>query len=171
MSVHTYPPTAAAADFARAGAGLCLAALPLLLVDTLPAVTAVLAVLVAVFVVYAARTASRQLTRVEIDDDGVSIRGATTRTVPWSALERVKLSYYSTRRDRTGGWLQLTIAGGTATLAVDSRIAGFDRLAERALRAARNKGLKLDPTTLYNFQSLGLAMDGAEDTGAAEAGR
>jgi hypothetical protein len=168
MSVHSYPPAAAFADFARAGAGLLLAAVPLVLADTIPVVTVILAILVIVFAVYALRTASRQFTRVEIDEDGVRARGPTTHTVPWRTLRRVKLSYYSTRRDRTGGWLQLTIAGDAETLTVDSRIAGFESLAERAIIAARKKGLKLDPTTLYNFQSLGLSTNEVEGMEAVE---
>lgn len=168
MSVHAYPRAVAIADFTRAGAGLCLAATPLLLVDTVPVVTALLAVLVAVFAVYALRTAGRQLTRVEIDEEGVRARGPRPHTVSWRSLERVKLAYYSTRRDRTGGWLQLSITGGTGTLKVDSRIAGFDRLAQRAVTAARKKDLKLDPTTLYNFQSLGLLTDDGKEMEQAE---
>ncbi len=162
MSVHVYPPAVALADFARAGAGLLIAAVPLALADTIPVVTVILAVLVVVFAVYALRTASRQFTRVEIDENGVSARGPKTHAIPWRTLAGVKLSYYSTRRDRSGGWLQLTITGKTETLAVDSRIAGFDSLARGAAMAARKKGLKLDPTTLYNFQSLGLLMEDVE---------
>lgn len=168
MSVHTYPPTAAVADFARAGAGLFLAAVPLLLADTLPVVTAILALLVLVFTIYAFRTARRQLTRVEIDEDGVSTSGPRPYAVPWRSLKQVKLSYYSTRRDRTGGWMQLTIVGEARSLRVDSRIVGFHSLAARAALAAKEKGLKLDPTTLYNFQSLGLLMEEAEELDVAE---
>jgi len=168
VSVHAYPPAVALADFARAGAGLFLAAAPLLLADTVPVVTTILAVLAALFVIYGLRTANRQLTRIEINEDGVTLHGPRTHSLPWRTLRRVKLAYYSTRRDRTGGWLQLTIAGETRTLKIDSRIAGFQRLAERAAMATRKKGLMLDPTTLYNFHSLGLLMDDVNNTAAAE---
>ena len=133
--------------------------------DTIPTVTVALVILLVVFATYALRTANRQLTRIEIDEDGVRVRGLGTRAVPWRTLSKVKLAYYSTRRDRTGGWLQLTIVGETGTLKIDSRIAGFDHLAERAATAASKKGLKLDPTTLYNFHSLGLLMDDVQEMG------
>lgn len=165
MSVHAYPPAVALADYARAGAGVFLAAAPLLLADTIPTVTVALVILIVVFAAYALRTASRQLTRIEIDEDAVRVRGLGTRAVPWRTLNKVKLAYYSTRRDRTGGWLQLTIVGETGTLKIDSRIAGFDYLAERAATAAGKKGLKLDPTTLYNFHSLGLLTDDVQEMG------
>jgi hypothetical protein len=168
VSVHAYPPAVALADFARAGAGLLLCAIPLALADTIPAVTAVLAILSAVFALYALRVANRQMTRLEADDDGARARGPRTRAVRWRHLRRVRLAYYSTRRDRTGGWLQLTIAGQTETLRIDSRIADFHSLARRAAVAARHNGLKLDPTTLYNFHSLGLAMDEVNGREAAE---
>jgi hypothetical protein len=64
--------------------------------------------------------------------------------------------------------LQLTITGDAETLTVDSRIAGFESLAECAIVAARKKGLKLDPTTLYNFQSLGLSKNEIEGMEAVE---
>ena len=70
-------------------AGLLLAAVPLLLADTVPVVTAILAILLVVFAIYALRTASRQLTRVEIDEDGVRARGPRTHAVPWRTLKRV----------------------------------------------------------------------------------
>ena len=69
--------------------------------DTIPVVTAILAALVALFAVYALRTACRQLTRMEIDENGVSARGPVGHTVSWQSIKRVKLAYYSTRRDRT----------------------------------------------------------------------
>ncbi len=72
-------------------------------------------------------------------------------TVPWRSVRRVKLAYYSTRRDRTGGWLQLTIAGDTGTVKIDSRIAGFHRLAKHAAGAARKQGLKVDPDDPVQF--------------------
>ena len=52
MSVHAYPRSAAVADLARVSAGLALAGLPMLLVDTAPVVTGLLALIIAVFAAY-----------------------------------------------------------------------------------------------------------------------
>ena len=49
----------------------------------------------------------------------------------------MKLAYYSTRRDRKSGWMQLELGAGGARVRLDSRIAGFDRLVRRAARGGR----------------------------------
>ncbi len=48
----------------------------------------------------------------------------------------MKLAYYSTRRDRRDGWMQLELRAGASTIRLDSRIDGFAELVERAALAA-----------------------------------
>src|SRR3546814_13308044 len=42
-----------------------------------------------------------------------------------------------TRRDRTQGWMHMTLKGGGRTLTLESTISGFDDIAEQASEAAR----------------------------------
>ncbi|HTT79068.1 MAG TPA: hypothetical protein VMF86_05255, partial [Stellaceae bacterium] len=71
-------------------------------------------------------------------------------------LDRMKLAYYSTRRDRKSGWMQLELGARRTRLGLDSRIAGFDRLVRRAAAAAAARDLELSETTIANLHSLGL---------------
>jgi hypothetical protein len=164
VSVHAYPRSAAVADLARASAGLVLAGLPLLLVDTTPVVTGLLVLIVIVFAIYGMLSAGRHLARIEVDEAGIGTRGPLKTTLEWRDLKRVKLSYYSTRRDHSGGWLQLSLFDGRRRLNVDSRISGFTNVVAGAAGAARANGLGLEPATIANFQALGIPLGGSDGT-------
>jgi hypothetical protein len=74
----------------------------------------------------------------------------------WDELSRVALRYFSLRRDRDAGWLELRISSGNRSLCLDSRIEGFERIAAQAARAAAENGLPLDGATLSNLDALGI---------------
>ena len=77
-------------------------------------------------------------------------------------LERIKLRYYGTKRQERGrgGFMQLTLKGGGASLACDSGIEGFRYIAWRAAKAARDNGVSVDPASAGNLLALGLDADG-----------
>jgi len=166
MSVHRYPRNAVIWDYIRSAAGLVLVGAPLAISDTGPIVTAVLCVVAVVFVVYGVRTVARHLARIELDERGLRAAGPGGRSIPWSDLSAVRLKYYSTRRDRSGGWLQLDVTGDHRRVAVESRIEGFDALAASVAAEALAHGVRLDASTSANFQALGIAVDDPEWTGA-----
>jgi hypothetical protein len=173
MSRHVYPRAAAAADLGRAGLGCALALTPLAAASPPPAVVAALLAILAIFAVMGLRGVLLLFTHIELETGGVSAsdvlgRGAAARKLPWRDLRRVRLAYYSTRRDGRSGWLQLTLesAGGSAgdsagraRLRVDSRLEGFRQLALAAAQAAIANRLALDPPTRSNFEALGIALD------------
>jgi hypothetical protein len=84
------------------------------------------------------------------------VRGLRRRAIAWAELDRLKLAYYSTRRDRRAGWMQLELAGGSARVTLDSRIDGFDLLVRRAAEAAAVRGIALSEATVANLDSLGV---------------
>lgn len=149
MSAHAYPTPAVLADAGRAAAGLVLAGVPLLL-DGPAWLTVAFALIALVFLLYAAASLCRAISRVEVGEDIIAVRG------PRPA--RLRLAYYSTRRDGAGGWMQLTLAAPRTRLVVDSRIGGFDVLLRRAAEAARVRAIGLDPTTVMNLRGLGIVM-------------
>jgi hypothetical protein len=84
--------------------------------------------------------------------------------VEWNRLDRMKLSYFSTKRDRSAGWMQLVIGStGARTVKVDSSLDGFYDIVERAARAAEQRGLELSRTTRVNLRSMGITVAGQED--------
>ena len=169
MSVHRYPMRALAGDYARAGAGMALPLAPLLFVTPGPGMIAVLGGLATLFFVFGLRTWRRQLTRVEVTEEGIttqaSARPAPRVSIPWHGLSGLKLRFYSTQRNREQGWLQMSLIAGDGTLRIDSNLEDFETVARRAADAARANGLALEPTTISNLGALGLneAADAAPE--------
>jgi hypothetical protein len=145
-------------DYLRAAAGL-VPSLFLLLsgpVGTVPGV--ILAGLSVIFGAFLLRTVLRHLTRIEMSEAGVRAAGLWRAAVAWEALDRMKLGYYSTRRDRKAGWMQLELGAGRSRVRLDSRIEGFDAVVRRAAAVAHAHGLDLNEATQTNLLALGIRL-------------
>jgi len=173
---HHYARQSVYGDYARTGVGLLLTLGPLAATGVTGVGAYVLSGLAAVFVLFGARTILRQHAEVTIDAEGVSTTGIRRATVRWGALRRVKLSYFSTRRDRQGGWMQLMLRGDTGLIRVDSQLEGFEVLLARAAEAVNAQGLRVADTTAANFAAYGLTVPiagllGDDDAPGAGPGR
>jgi hypothetical protein len=126
---------------------------------------ALLGAFAALFAAYGAHTALRSVTRIVVSEDAISATGPRSATVRWRELERMRLDYYSTRRDGAKGWMQMRLGGGGEKLRIDSTIDGFAAIAARAARAAAERELALAPATLANLASLGIASQPGITTG------
>jgi|HigsolmetaAR203D_1030402.scaffolds.fasta_scaffold00246_41 hypothetical protein len=157
MSTYRYPGESLAMDYARGIAGLVLTGAPLAALDPHWAVSLLLAGACATFGVFVLRTAQRHLTVFEVGDQGIVARGPLGGAIAWPELSDLTLRYYSTRRDRGRGWMQMTLRGSGRKLTLESSLSGFDDIAERAAAAARRNGLTLRETTLSNLVALGIA--------------
>lgn len=156
MSRHAYPASAMLGDYARAAAGFFPAMSVLLLSSLGAAATVILAAFAALFALFGIRTALRHMTRVDSGETGLSASGPLAATIRWADLDGFKLTYYSTRRDRRDGWMQLDLRGGGSVIRLDSRIEGFDALVERSALAAAARGLELSAATAANLEALGI---------------
>jgi hypothetical protein len=158
---YSYPFTAMLGDYLRAAAGL----LPIAMIFTTASVGAVVAVLLggfgAIFGAFGIRTALRHGTILEIGETGLRAVGLRRVTIPWAALDRMKLAYYSTRRDRKAGWMQLQLGAGPARLTIDSRLDGFEQLVRHATIAAASRDLDLSEATAANLQALHIRVPDA----------
>jgi hypothetical protein len=156
MTRHSYPFSALFGDYLRAAAGF----FPTIAVFAIGPVGIVEAMVLggfaALFAVFGTRTALRHCTCVEATEEGLQASGLLRGSISWSELDRMKLAYYSTRRDGREGWMQLQLRAGWSTLRVDSRIEGFSELVRASARAAEMRGLCLDPATSINLQALGV---------------
>ena len=170
MTQHVYPTSALLGDYARAAAGF----FPTVAILTTASVGAiagtVLGGFAALFAVYGIRTALRHGTRIEATETALSTSGLRRISIPWSELDRLKLAYYSTRRDRRDGWLQLELRAGSSTLRLDSRIKGFTDLVRASARVAESRGLAISPATATNLQALGVRLRAAETDFQGRAG-
>ena len=155
---HAYPASAMLGDYLRAAAGLVPAGVLIAAVPVSPVAGTVLGGFAAIFALFGLRTALRHGTSLEMSETELRARGAWSGTVPWAELDRMKLAYYSTRRDRSSGWMQLELGAGGRRVRLDSRIAGFDRVVRRAAAAAAARGLALSEATMANLEALGVRL-------------
>jgi hypothetical protein len=159
MPVYRYPAGAIAADYARGLGGLALTGVPLWLLAPSGGFAWVLAACMMLFLVYFARAVVRHLTRIELSETGITARGPFGGAVPWGELRSMRLSYYTTRSDRTGGWMQLDLGTRERSISIDSRLEGFTEVAAAAALQAGRCGRTLDQNTLSNLNALGVRGD------------
>lgn len=146
-----YPLSRLWPDYLRAGGGLAICLGLVLFAAPQSVIFTVLVGLSLLFAWLGAVTAWRQQIEIELDAVGVVRQGwGRTVALPWPTVKAVTLRYYSTRRDRSEGWLQLVIEAEGGTLRVDSTLIGFPSLVERALAAAEQNGVAISETSRLN---------------------
>lgn len=160
MNAYRYPLKEHVADYVRAGLGFFVPVALILFADLAPVIFYIMAALALLFGVYGLRTALRQATIILVDGDGMRqegpLGGLFDRDIRWAEMREFRLRYYSTRRDREGGWMQLVLRGRRGPIRLDSNLPGFDDIVERVHDAARNRGLTIDPTSASNLDTMGL---------------
>jgi len=161
VTCHAYPTSAMIGDYFRAAAGLVPAAAVLATLPLASITTVVLGGFAALFAGFGIRTIIRHQTRLEVTGSALRATGLRRASIIWEELDRMNLAYYSTRRDRREGWMQLDLRSGRSRIRLDSRITGFAELVEISVRAAEARGLSLSAATAANLAALGV-RSGAE---------
>jgi hypothetical protein len=157
-SRHNYPASAMIGDYLRAAAGLVPAGAIFATTPVAPFPATVLGGFAVVFGIFGVRTALRHNTSIEMTDAEIRSHGLVKRRIAWAELDRLRLAYFSTRRDRKSGWMQLELAGGGGKLSLDSRIAGFGEVVRRAADAAAENHLRVSEATAANLEALGVRV-------------
>lgn len=164
---YRYPWQAMVPDYTRAALGMVCTSAPLVLVELPGPAVAVLTFLAAIFVLFGIQAALRHVTRILVSTRDIRALPMGTR-LDWDALTRLRLAYFSVRRDGRRGWMELKLRSGRRTLRIDSRLEGFTEVVRQAVAAAGQACVQLEPTTLSNLETLGIAM--AAESGAGEHG-
>ncbi len=162
--MYRYPLAKLAPDYLRAGVGIAVVGLPLATLELSGAVSVVLAGLLALFLAFAVQNLLQQLCRIEMNDTSLVLRPWGTR-IEWRELTRLRLAWFTVRRGGKQGWMELKVSAGRSRVRIDSRLEGFDQIACRAVAAARDQGLDLDPVTLANLRTLNLGPEGVPEAG------
>ena len=162
MKVFRYPGRALAGDYIRSVAGIVIGFGVLLSVPPTPAIIVVFGGVAGLFSLFGFRALQRQMTKVAVTDAEICSAGFGSRVMSWSDLERLRLRYYGTKRQERGqgGFMVLKLTGGGSSLAYDSAIDGFNYIAWRAAKAARDNGVSVDPASAGNLLALGIDADG-----------
>ncbi len=175
MTVHRYPKRALFGDYARAGVGLAVTGGPLLFVSAGPVMIGILGGLGVLFFIFGLRTWLRQQTCVQVSDEGINTlsSGAPAPRIdlPWNQLIEFNLRYYSTRRDRGDGWLQMLLKSDVAKLRLDSDLQAFDTVVRRVAAAALTNKLSLNQATRTNLDALGIVVPAVDDETTMAVGR
>jgi len=163
VTTHRYNRRALLGDYARGGLGLAVTGLPLIVTPVATGVAVVLGGFAVLFGVYVLRTWVRSVSVVEVDGDGIRSRGPRGALIGWDEVQTFELRYFSTRRDKDGGWMQMTVRGAGRTIAIESALDGFDDVVRHVSLVARRNELALSEATRDNLHALGL-IEGPSET-------
>jgi hypothetical protein len=144
-------------DYLRAAAGFVPSAAILTTMPVGGAAAIVLSGFGAIFAAFGVRTLVRHGTRFDLTESALRASGLWRTSIAWGELDRMTLAYYSTRRDRRDGWMQLELRSGRKKLLIDSRIEGFTELVGKSASVAKSRGLSLNAVTLANLAALGVS--------------
>lgn len=146
-------------DYARGGGGALLTGAPLVAFEPHWLVAVLLVGSFGLFGAFVGKTWLKQRTRIVLDGRGVAAEGPFGRRLDWDRLDRLALKFYSTKRDRSQGWMTLTLGAGGRKLAVESSLEGFETLVAAAAAAAYRNGVPLSDGTVGNLAALGILPD------------
>lgn len=109
------------------------------------------------FALYGVQQWRRSGVHYEVDQQAATlVRGTERRTIPWGQLDGFRLHFYAFGRKAQEGTLEVRLSAGERKLKVDSATDHFPTLLVQAAGIARERDLKLDPTTQANLDQLGL---------------
>ena len=151
-----YPRRTITLEFIYTIVGLLFSLFPITLTSALPEVYGILSFLGLLFFLFGLRTIIRQYTFIEVSEDKITVGGLLRYSIVWSDIQELKLSYFSTRRDRAGGWMQLRLCAHNRTLRVDSTLKDFCKLVTEAVQKTFCNGLEHSAGTVENLKALGI---------------
>jgi len=153
---YHYPARALRAGYALGATGALGATALLTFARPAPALGWVIGMIGLLFLVYFARIVVRQLSRIELDATEIGVRGPLGIAIRWDEVRAVRLNYYSTRQDRSGGWMEFVIDGPRRSIRIESTLEGFVELVGDAVGEVRQRGRDLDERTRVNLNALGI---------------
>jgi uncharacterized membrane protein YdbT with pleckstrin-like domain len=159
VSIHRWPAQALRGDLVRGVVSFAVVLLLLLVPPLWSLPFFGVLVLVVLFGLYLASTVSRFTSVLEMDDDGIRIRGGLfgPRTIKWAELRRFELRHFPLSRDRKEGWMDLKLRGSNGrTIAVDDRLDRFGEVLARAWTAARAAEIGISDSTHANLAAAGI---------------
>ena len=162
MSIHGYGANALLAHYLRALTGCVIAFSVVLFAGLSSAMLWIAGPIGLLFLVFGIATALRHATKVEVSADGIRTVGPWRREILWEDLSKVDLRYYSTKKDRSDGWMQLTIRGKGPRISIESTIDEFERVVSAVATAAAARGVVWSVASVANLKALGIVPRSAE---------
>jgi hypothetical protein len=144
------------ADILRAIIGFVLCICPVILIVAEPLINLILLSSSLLFLIFGIRTWLRRRVRIYCKETEITIKGPISRSLEWDELSSLKLSYFSTRRNKKDGWMQLKLEGKSKKLTIESNLEKFEEICSRAYQAASNNKIAITKTSERNFAELGI---------------
>ena len=156
--IYRWPRNAIRGDFLRGGIGFAASLLFFILVGGVTSpIGILLGLLAVVFGLFLDQAFLRANTAIKLLPEGLAVAGFFgTTLVRWDALDLFVLRYYTLRRDKQAGWLDLKLGSGSAKITIDDRFDGFRPILERAWQAARVRDIGISSSTYANLTAAGL---------------
>ena len=144
------------ADIFRSIIGFFLCICPVILVIAEPLINVILLASSLLFLVFGIKTWLRRSVRVQFKENITIINGPISRSLEWNELSSLKLSYFSTRRNKKDGWMQLKLQGKSGKITIESNLEKFEEICLRAYQAANENNILITKTSQRNFAELGI---------------
>jgi hypothetical protein len=106
-----------------------------------------------------------------MDSDGIAVSGLLGKNIPWSALTGVDLRYFSTKRDKSDGWMELRLTGPDGKICLESSLTEFDTVVRQVAVAARDNAIDLSQSCLTNMAAMGIRDAMPDRAGYPNTGR
>ena len=159
MKGYRYPVSALRGNYLRAGTGMVFSGLFLYGASSVPVVFVIVASIFLLFAGYGIKTWSQHMTVIHLDQDGLRIFGLRRRQISWDDLTGTKLRFFTVKRDRDAGWMELTLLTAANKFKIESDLKGFNDIAAAVAQAIEAKGIVIDETSVENFNSLGITTN------------
>ena len=156
MDGYRYPITELRGDYFRAGAGMVFFGVLLIGASSIPFWFVVIGSIFLLFLGFGVQTWSRHMTQIQIEPDGLRFYGLRRHEISWDDLTSAKLRFFTVKRDRDAGWMELTLFKGKAKTKIDSRLEGFNDIAAAVAKRVEEKGVVIDENSVENFNALGI---------------
>jgi hypothetical protein len=153
---YRYSRATIARAYVRSAVGLVVTLGPLVALRPSAFLSGVLLVGAALFLTYLAWSIALHTRSIVLDEAGMRAEGLFGASIGWDALRTVHLNYYTTRNDRSQGWIELDVRGARGTIRLESHLAGFDEIAACVIREAVARDCPLDDRTLTHLAVLGI---------------
>jgi len=156
MNGYRYPIASLRGDYLRAAAGMLFTGMMLIGASSVPVMFFLIGAIFLLFLVFAIQTWSRHATVIEIGQEGIRFYGLIRRSITWDEMTGAKLRFFTVKRTRDSGWMELTLFKGKKKAKIDSSIEGFNEIAAAVAEKAESKGIRIDENSVENFNSLGI---------------
>jgi hypothetical protein len=161
MLEFRYPLSALVKDYLLGVLGLAASVQILATTETGSGIFWFFVALAVFFLIVTANAANRHVTRITVNEDGITTGPWQRRFIAWKDLKGLSLRFYAVRSvfgRNKGGWMTLKLKADGGTITVDSDLPHFQSLVTKAAHIAKENGVLVDAYTAHNLLSLGIEV-------------